>query len=200
MSGDIGLEQPIVFYSKEMTEAKQILLRHKGIELAYLEINRSAVQVGMDVHAIGHPEGEFCTYTQGVTSRIISDYDWSYSSTSLHKANVIQTQTPINPGNSGGPLISDMGKVIGINTFKHPSAVGINFAVSATEINDFLINGSAPPIPASTPDCSEDEPMANSSILVLATIEPPAFIILSITVALYGEILFCKIFEQHVVG
>ena len=39
MSGDIGLEQPTIFYSKEMTEAKKILLRHKGIELAYLEIN-----------------------------------------------------------------------------------------------------------------------------------------------------------------
>ena len=39
MSGDLGLEQPIVFYSKEMTESKKILLRHKGIELAYLEIN-----------------------------------------------------------------------------------------------------------------------------------------------------------------
>ncbi len=39
MSGDIGLEQPIVFYHKRMTEAKKILLRHKGIELAYLEIN-----------------------------------------------------------------------------------------------------------------------------------------------------------------
>ena len=34
MSGDIGLEQPIVFYSKEMTESKKVLLRHKGIELA----------------------------------------------------------------------------------------------------------------------------------------------------------------------
>ena len=39
MSGDIGLEQPIVFYSREMTEAKKVLLKHKGIELAYLEIN-----------------------------------------------------------------------------------------------------------------------------------------------------------------
>ena len=39
MSGDIGLEQPIIFYHKKMTEAKKILLRHKGIELAYLEIN-----------------------------------------------------------------------------------------------------------------------------------------------------------------
>jgi len=40
MSGDAGLhEQPIIFYHREMTEAKKILLRHKGIELAYLEIN-----------------------------------------------------------------------------------------------------------------------------------------------------------------
>ena len=39
MSGDIGLEQPIVFYHKEMTEAKKIVLEHKGIKLAYLEIN-----------------------------------------------------------------------------------------------------------------------------------------------------------------
>ena len=39
MSGDIGLEQPIIFYNKKMTEAKKIVLQHKGIELAYLEIN-----------------------------------------------------------------------------------------------------------------------------------------------------------------
>ena len=39
MSGDIGLEQPIIFYDKEITEAKKILLEHKGIKLAYLEIN-----------------------------------------------------------------------------------------------------------------------------------------------------------------
>ena len=39
MSGDIGLEQPIIFYSKKMTEAKKIVLEHKGIKLEYLEIN-----------------------------------------------------------------------------------------------------------------------------------------------------------------
>ena len=43
MSGDLGLEQPIVFYSREMTESKKVLLRHKGIELAYLEINSQKV-------------------------------------------------------------------------------------------------------------------------------------------------------------
>ena len=37
MSGDIGLEQPIIFYDEEITEAKKIVLEHKGIKLAYLE-------------------------------------------------------------------------------------------------------------------------------------------------------------------
>ena len=39
MSGDIGLEQPIIFYDEEITEEKKIVLEHKGIKLAYLEIN-----------------------------------------------------------------------------------------------------------------------------------------------------------------
>ena len=39
MSGDIGLEQPIIFYHKRMTEAKKIVLEQKGIKLAYLVIN-----------------------------------------------------------------------------------------------------------------------------------------------------------------
>ena len=43
MSGDIGLEQPIIFYHKRMTETKKVLLKHKGIELAYLEINNQKV-------------------------------------------------------------------------------------------------------------------------------------------------------------
>ncbi len=40
MSGDIGLdEQPIVFYTRQMTESKKVLLKHKGIALAYSEKN-----------------------------------------------------------------------------------------------------------------------------------------------------------------
>ena len=35
MSGDSGLNETIVFYSTEMTMAKAILLRHKGIHLDY---------------------------------------------------------------------------------------------------------------------------------------------------------------------
>ena len=39
MSGDIGLEEPIIFYDEELTETKKIILKLKGIELNYLEIN-----------------------------------------------------------------------------------------------------------------------------------------------------------------
>ena len=41
MSGDIGLEQPIIFYDEEITEAKKIVLEQKGIKLAYMEINNT---------------------------------------------------------------------------------------------------------------------------------------------------------------
>ena len=35
MSGDSGLNEPVVFYTKKMTQAKLIVLQHKGIQLAY---------------------------------------------------------------------------------------------------------------------------------------------------------------------
>ena len=39
MSGDAGLDEKVIFYHQKMTEAKKIVLKQKGIELAYLEIN-----------------------------------------------------------------------------------------------------------------------------------------------------------------
>ena len=39
MSGDAGLYEKVIFYHRKMTEAKKIVLKHKGIELAYMEIN-----------------------------------------------------------------------------------------------------------------------------------------------------------------
>jgi len=92
----------------------------------------SEAQVGADVHAIGHPEGQTWTYTKGLISQFRPDYTWG-----PHKVDVIQTQTPINPGNSGGPLISDGGKLIGVNFFKQQGE-GLNFAVAISDIERFL--------------------------------------------------------------
>ena len=37
MSGDIGLEDPGIFYTEEVTKTKKVLLSLKGIELAFIE-------------------------------------------------------------------------------------------------------------------------------------------------------------------
>ena len=139
-------------------------VNHNISKVVYIDPKTSNVDIGMDVHAIGHPEGNYCTYTKGVVSQVRGSYEWQYSENSLHKATVIQTQTPINPGNSGGPLINDMGKVIGINTFKHPEATGINYAVSAYEIEDFIVNGPAAPIKPPTQTCDGEKPIDEADL------------------------------------
>jgi S1-C subfamily serine protease len=98
--------------------------------------NDAEIQIGADVHAIGHPTGEMWTYTRGLISQIRSDYEWKAGG-ETHRANVIQTQTPINPGNSGGPLIGDSGKLLGVNSFKS-TGEGLNFAVSVKDVTTFI--------------------------------------------------------------
>jgi hypothetical protein len=95
------------------------------------------VPVGSDVHAIGHPTGESWTYTKGIVSQMRQDYEWVTESGKIHRADVIQTQTPINPGNSGGPLISDSYNLVGVNSFK-AEGEALNFAVSVDEVRQFL--------------------------------------------------------------
>ena len=107
------------------------------------------IQVGADVHAIGHPTGEAWTYTKGFISQYRKDYEWRDEEGS-HKASVIQTQTPINPGNSGGPLLSDDGKLIGVNAFK-AKGEALNFAISIADVQAFLAKAGQPiPAKAST--------------------------------------------------
>ena len=98
----------------------------------------SSLNVGQDVHAIGHPQGEVWTYSRGIISQIRANYEWKTEEGITHRANIIQTQTPINPGNSGGPLLDENARVVGINSFRHRSGEGLNYAVSVDTINEFL--------------------------------------------------------------
>jgi S1-C subfamily serine protease len=100
----------------------------------------NALQVGADVHAIGHPTGETWTYTRGVVSQIRRAYEWKAEDKLSHEATVIQTQTPINPGNSGGPLLDSQGKLVGINSFTSEGE-GLNFAVSVEDVKTMLARG-----------------------------------------------------------
>jgi S1-C subfamily serine protease len=103
-----------------------------------LQISSTDLEVGADVAAIGHPEGQRWTFTKGIVSQIRPDYEWSTGPDDKHRATVIQTQTPINPGNSGGPLLSFDGKIVGINSFRASGSEGLNFAVAAKDISYFL--------------------------------------------------------------
>ena len=38
MSGHVGLDEPIIFYTKKMTQTKLVLLKQKGIKLNWKEV------------------------------------------------------------------------------------------------------------------------------------------------------------------
>ncbi|HEY1541158.1 MAG TPA: serine protease [Xanthobacteraceae bacterium] len=115
--------------------------------------NPGEIQVGADVHAIGHPSGEAWTYTRGLISQIRNDFAWQdKEDADKHRADVIQTQTPISPGNSGGPLLGASGRILGVNTFKDTGGENLNFAVSVVDIAPFLAAATAQ---AAAPPTSE---------------------------------------------
>lgn len=84
------------------------------------------LEVGQLVIAIGSPLG---TYSNSVTSGIVSAKGRRIRVESGELTNLIQTDAAINPGNSGGPLLDAAGRVIGINTAVARDASGIGFAI-----------------------------------------------------------------------
>jgi serine protease Do len=74
---------------------------------------------GQRLYTIGNPSGMAYTLTSGVFSGERFDGDTRF----------LQTDAPINPGNSGGPLITEDGKVIGINSMVLRDTQGIGFAL-----------------------------------------------------------------------
>ena len=89
----------------------------------------NSIKVGQTVYAIGSPFGLSGTFTQGTLSRIAPNGD-------------LQTDAAINPGNSGGPLLNSRGELIGVNKAILSAGgrgnIGIGFATSATEAQQFI--------------------------------------------------------------
>ncbi len=102
-----------------------------------------SLYTGQTVFAVGTPNGLSRTVTRG----IISNTDRYFEGTDLihgHETGYfntwLQTDAAINPGNSGGPLVTEKGKVIGINTRSYLGANNLGFAVPAT-IAEYVLNG-----------------------------------------------------------
>ena len=100
--------------------------------LPYVQLgNSNDVQPGEWVIAIGNPFGLSETVTAGIVSALGRNIgDGPYDQ-------FIQVDAPINEGNSGGPLLTQDGKVIGMNTaILSPTggSIGIGFAIPSNLI------------------------------------------------------------------
>ncbi|MEA2633182.1 MAG: hypothetical protein QOE66_3401, partial [Chloroflexota bacterium] len=108
-----------------LTDLAIVKIQATGLPTAPMG-DSSALQVGQLAIAIGSPLG---TYTNSVTSGIVSALGRSITIGNTSLNNLIQTDASINPGNSGGPLVDAKGTVIGIDTATASGAQGIGFAI-----------------------------------------------------------------------
>ena len=105
----------------------------KPFPTVYIEPTQD-LAAGQDVFAIGAPLGLERTLSRGVISTTQRDFEG---------LTYIQTDTQINPGNSGGPLFNDRGEVIGVTNMGIPLGEGLNFAIPARYVKDFIENRDA---------------------------------------------------------
>lgn len=119
---------------REMTPRR--LWTDKGTDIAVLEITgddlqtarlaeRTPVQIGDTVLAIGSPFGLAHSVTLGIVSATGRRDLQLGTDGSIQFQDFIQTDAAINPGNSGGPLVNMRGEVVGLNT-AIASASGFN--------------------------------------------------------------------------
>ena len=108
-------------------QADLALLEVMGVRGRALVLKGSAPSVGADIVAIGAPQGLEFSLTRGVVSSLRDN------------GSILQIDAPINPGNSGGPILDKSGCVVGMATFKLDNSEGLNFAVSSSLIDAFII-------------------------------------------------------------
>lgn len=116
-----------------------VLAFDENIDLAVVKIEASGltaanvckkpVTVGQTVWAIGSPQGQTNTFSQGIITYADREFDG---------VSHIQHDASLTHGNSGGPLINAYGEVIGINTWCFADSQNLNFAVFADEIDNLV--------------------------------------------------------------
>jgi len=115
------------------------------------------VQVAEDIHIIGHPHGNFWSYSTGVVSQVRDAYTWHYSDGSSHSAKVLQLQTAINTGNSGGPVVDDSGNILGLVAMSEEGQ-NLDWAIAADVIKKFLLVGMQMTTRSAQPSASSPPP------------------------------------------
>jgi len=94
----------------------------------------SALYPGQTVFAVGTPYGLTRTVTRGIISNNNRPFEDSQGVRGYETGSFntwLQTDAAINPGNSGGPLVTEDGKVVGINSRTYIGAENLGFAIPA---------------------------------------------------------------------
>jgi serine protease Do len=110
-------------------------VRRRGLGFTWAEFGDSdKLFPGETVYAVGTPYGLTRTVTRGIISNNnrpfedaegVDGYETGLFNTWL------QTDAAINPGNSGGPLVTEDGRVVGINSRAYIGADNLGFAIPA---------------------------------------------------------------------
>ncbi len=103
------------------------VVKVQGNDFPYLEWYDGTEKSGLDVYAAGFPlvEPEY-NLTKGILSKIDADGQTTWASLDY----IYGHDAKINGGNSGGPLVTEDGKVVGIN-YSTRSSVDQQFAIPA---------------------------------------------------------------------
>jgi len=104
------------------------VIKIEGEDFAYLRWYESEIDVGLEVYAAGYPLGDVeFTLTRGVVSKEKASGDTEWSSLKW----VLEHDARLAPGNSGGPLVTQDGRVVGVNFAASSLVPGQNFAIPA---------------------------------------------------------------------
>lgn len=110
-------------------------VKRRGLNFTHADFGESKnLYPGATVYAVGTPHGLTRTVTRGIISntnryapnRDVNGYETGAFNTWL------QTDAAINPGNSGGPLVTEEGRIVGINSLGYVGADNLAFAIPAS--------------------------------------------------------------------
>jgi len=110
------------------------VIKIDGNDFPYVEWYDGTITAGLQVYAAGFPLGDpEYTITEGIVSKEKADGESTWSSID----SVLEHTAKLLPGNSGGPLVTQDGKVVGVN-YASISDLDIQFAISRDEANKVL--------------------------------------------------------------